>query len=103
MKFIIGVVLTVAVINSAVQGRFNDKRLTKRQNTACVLTYAKLSSDERDCIPLDSDSFSIDQLETLCSSDICITAAKKLLKGCKVNICPSVCRMIMSDRARSEA
>lgn len=89
MKFVIVVVFTVALTSTTVQGRFNIKR--RRQSSACLLTYLTLSSDERDCLPLDSDTFSADQLETLCSSETCITATKKLLKGCKVIQC--LCHM----------
>ena len=81
MKFVSVVVLIIALINTIEAGFYNRIR---RQSTACLYTYLALSSDERDCLA-HSDGFSIDQMERLCSSETCITAAKKLLHGCKVN------------------
>lgn len=82
MKLVCVVVAIVALI-STTEARFNN--IIRRQTSGtCVLTYLGLSSDERDCLSLDSVGFSIDQMEQLCSSETCITATKKLLQGCKV-------------------
>lgn len=96
MKFIIGQVFIVILFvtltsTTVVQGRFDNIIRRRRQSTTCVFTYLTLSSDEQQCLTVDSNadtsdsSFSLAQLERLCSSEICIGAAKKLLKGCKVN------------------
>lgn len=82
MKLISVVVVSIVVLLSTTEARFNYK--IRRQSGTCVLTYISLSSDEQDCLSY-NDGFSIDQMERLCSSQTCITAAKKLLQGCKVN------------------
>ena len=87
MRFIIGVVVTLALIGTTVQGRFNSDFLKrKRQSFGCGATYLLLSSEERNCLDSDAGipSFSVNLFEKWCSSEICINAIKKLLKGCKV-------------------
>ena len=99
MRFIIGVVFTVTLIGTSVQGRFDNNILrSKRQSFLCGTTYLSLSSEERDCLPsLDSDSvvpsFSVNLFEKLCSSEICVNTIKKLLKGCKVTLTNNACHM----------
>jgi len=65
----------------------------KRQiDSQCLTTYSLLNSREKQCIsniyrdannPSDPSSFD-QQLESLCSDDVCKNAAKKVLVGCRV-------------------
>ena len=85
MKFVCVVLVVIAALINTSEARFNN--IIRRQTSGtCVVTYLGLSSDEQDCLSLGSLGFSIDQMERLCSSETCITATKKLLQGCKVNL-----------------
>ena len=96
MKFIIGVIVVVTVINS-VQGRF----VKRKRQLSCLLTYSSLNSDEKSCVAINRTTLSLDisVLEKLCSSEICFNTAKKLIKPCKVS--PQSVMTDYTERAQS--